>query len=884
MSLTLNELPQHSVLIAPAHMHSILRYQLLAKQQGSIGLSILTLRGYLQRFEHKESERLDVICKYRERLRAFPAKVYHTIHTSLDFMTQCYEFIEEMKLYDILCDDLPEENDANIELKQLITQLYPIITPQDHENTAWDLIKHQRCQNVFIMDTLWSAQDTTRITRLQEYGAQLVQFPLQQPVAQYFHSINKRKEVEAAAQMILIENMRAQDLNIIICDPSYQPLIKQVFGRYHIPYTIMKQTKTSSLRIRFQLLLQYYLKPSSETLLDLIEMNTFPVPYAKEFSEYIRTFGKDLDDSFDHLHTQAHPSQLITKEELERLCRLEDHAQEGQMILRPLLAPLLQAQHMEDVFMKVYELACINVRAGDTQAISVLQKIQEIFVSYLPYCHAKEDLPFLIELLEEIQESASDTHLQGAFISELHAPLPPRNTCMVFGCTQKLYPAFPAKKGLFDESYVRSLTKIPSMSERNHIFMKQLETSLSGYCSLLVSYPIGGYDGKANEGALEMEQFLQKDAQYREPLQAYQPISMSYQVQKESMAVLFLRDHKIFGSISAFERYVRCPFSYFLTYGLKIREPIDYAFSQSRIGTLSHFVLETMVNRYQKQYSDAPMEEVATILEEELQAMALAYPLFAPQVPLLKRRILHALKKNLSYLHHIEEHSHLTPFACEKEFWWDLPLSDELTLCLHGFIDRIDASQGYLRIIDYKSSAKSLSETDVFSGLQLQLITYALYARTTWQKEVLGAFYYSLKNENIHAGAGKMTRRPVAYVAYGHDELNEARLATKRLRGWVMHKDIDIIDDDGTHILGVRANKEGVVKARKTYNMDELERLFKEMYQIIGTRILSADIACSPTEEACMFCPYHEICRFQGYPRSSSPIVETDEHIYQGGE
>lgn len=884
MSTLFQQPIERGILIAPSAIHSVLRLRLLEEQKGSIGLTILSMQGFLKRYGMEELDEVAILCAYRDALASFPSKVYHHILHSLDFMKQCYSFIEEMKLYGISCEALSEKDEAKKEMKQILSILYPIHTPQDEENKVWKQLAKQQLSQVYLLDTVDSHCDYERRKRLLAQGAIALPYVSQQPDTTYFHAINKRKEIECAAQMVMEKKLLASDLNIIVCDSAYQPLLAQVFDRYQIPFTIMKLTKTSPLRKKVQMLLQYYLEPSRETLLELIELNTFLLPYVKEFSEYLRVFDKQLEDSFDHIHTLATPSELISQEEIERLSILEEHAQECKNALMPRLETLCQQQEPKALLHTVNELVCANLSPQDQSARSTLARIHELFVSFLPYFKDRSDLPFLIEYLEDIQENAGDMHLHGALISELHTPLPPRPYCLLVGSTQKLYPAFPAKSGLFDEAYVKSLDQYPSMSTRNHIYMEQLETSLRTYQALFVSYPIGNYDGKGNEGALEMEQFLEKRSIYQEPYQSYERIPNNQGIQPEQGKQLFLRDGKIYGSISAFETYMRCPFSYFLRYGLKIKEPIDYSFSQSRIGTLSHYVLETMVNRYQKEYPNAPIDEMEALLEQELQAMAKVYPRFALQLPILKARMLHSLKKNFTYLKEMEEHSHLAPFACEEEFWWDLPLSQEVSLCLHGFIDRIDASGGYLRIIDYKSSAKQLSEADVFAGLQLQLLTYALYARETWQKEVLGAFYYSLKNENLHAGAGKMSRRPVAYVSYGPQERMEQFMASKRLRGWTMHQDIDIIDDDGTHILGVRASKDGKIKARKSYQLDQVKEYMQAMYEIIGKRIYHGEFACSPTEDACMFCPYKEICRFQGYPRAIKPLVEIDDSIYLGGE
>lgn len=885
MSFTISDVTTGSIIIAPAHMHSALRLQLLEHQNGTLGITLLSLQAFLHRYQTEEIDQMDVLLQYRSILSNAASTVYQNLLPTLDFVTQCYEFIEEMKLYGIAIDELPQTSVAQKEMKLLLSLLYPIRTPQDVENEALTALSNTTLASLYVMDAIWSSKDCFRIEVLFQHGANRLVQPHHNPSITYYHSINKRKEVEAAAQMIVKEERLAQGLNIIVTDTSYQPLIKQIFSRYHIPFTIMKQTKTNSLTTRFQKLLAYACTPSTQLLIELVELNTFACPHLNDLIEYMTIFGKALSDPFDHIRTKAQPSQLIEEGEIKQLTRLEANAQEVKEYIVPLLEPIASLQDPQELLTYLHDLVCTTVDANNLGTVRVLKQIQDVLVSYLPYISSRDDLPFLIELLDTIKESANGASLHGALITKLQAPLPARHTCMMFGCTQKLYPAFPAKKGLFDEAYVKLIPSYPSMTKRSNTYRTQLEASFSAYKELIISYPIGGYDGKANEGALEMEQYLNQSSTYKEPDQTYIPLRLSKEISEKQANQLFLRDGTLFGSISAFEKYIRCPFSYFLTYGLKLREPIDYSFSQSRIGTLSHYILETLVSRYGKAYPSAPLEELQDIIHEELTKMAQVYPLFAPQIPLLERRMIHSLKKNMEILTEIEEHSSLAPFKCEDEFWWELPLTDDRKLCLHGFIDRLDASQGYLRIIDYKSSIKALSEPDVFTGLQLQLVTYALYAKEQYQKDVLGVFYYSLKNENIPAIAGKMTRRPVTYVPLGKEDYDAMRLKTKQLRGWIMNEAIDVIDDDGSHILGVRQNKDGAIKARNIYDLSVLDSLFKQMYDNIGSNIISGHIACEPTEDACMFCPYHEICRFQGYPRVLEPLVDTEEiELYLGGE
>lgn len=873
-----------ATILAPSHTHTALRLALLENKQGSAHIQIQTISSYILSLQtHTSFEPLEILLQYKEKISTYNGHVYANIVHTLDFLTQCLHFIEEMKLYHIDPKDLPEQRPAQKEMKEILSMLYPISTNQDIANEALQAIQKKTLTSVYILENAYSANEAYVISLLEMQGAEKTCFPKKCTKTAFYHAVNKRKEVEALAQSIIRDQKRSEEMNIIVCDPSYKPLITQVFHRYRIPNTILKASHTSILVKRFTLLLSYAWMPSTETLLKLIEVNTFPVPHIRDFAEYIQVFQKHIEDDFHHIAKHAKPSQLISEDEIERLCVLENKAQEAKQAIYPSLHTLLEAQTIKDIFLCVNEIATSAIKPSELHHIQTLKKIHHQLVVLESYIQDKKDIPLVIDVLSQIHESAGGKQLQGAWISDLHAPLPPRKTCILLGCTQNAYPAFPAKKGLFDEAYVQNIKNYPSMRERYDLHMAQLRTFLETSEELIVSYPLGSYDGKGNESALEMEQFLQKKAKAYPLYEPYEPIHMRYQIHPETAQKLFLKEQRIHGSISAFERYQRCPFSYFLNYGLRLKEPIDYSFSQSKIGTLSHYLLEVFVNRYGKEYTIATQKEVEELLAQELQSMAYVYPSFQIQIDIIKKRMLHSMMNNLAYLKDMEEHSHLAPYKSEYEFWWELPLQEEIKLCLHGFIDRIDASSGYARIIDYKSSSKALAEQDVFAGLQLQLITYAFVVEEEFQKNILGAYYYSLKHENLSVSAGRMTRRPVAYVPFGKEDYALQQKASKKLRGWTMDEAVDIIDDDASHIYGIRQNKDGEMKARNTYALPKLKEHFLSIYQTIGSSLLQGKIDCTPTSDACLFCPYADICRFTGYPRVATPLVDVDDSIYKGG-
>ncbi len=863
---------QATVLIAPSHIHDQLRIMLAQNNQQLSSVTIITLSAFLKRELSGEIDAVDVILKYRDALRSYPAKLYQNILLSLDFLEQCHQFIEAMKLYHISVDELPTENAAQKELKQILSLLISIPTAQDYENQAWEKLSHQDLSHVQIISLISSADDEIRINRLKKLGATSYPIPAYQPKAHYIHALNKRKECEYIAQWIIQEHLSAQDIQITMCDESYALLFQQVFERYRIPFTLLKQALPSIVAQKAQALLQYLLKPDMQSIIELLQTNAISAPYQKEFIDYVKLFGKQSADSFDHIQMKGKVSQLISETELAQLQRLEQRARQCKSAIAVILERLHKAKQPQDILTCISDIISENIAKTDVDQLLMLTKLNELFVAFLPYFHELQDIGFLIQLLSKQQEQKHEKNYHGVLITTLKQPLYPGKIGVLAGATQKKYPAFPKLDGFFDEAYAALIASYPTLTARHRQYMQDLEAYLFSYPQLTVTYPIGGYDGKANESALELEQLLQQKSILKEPYHRYIKKENRFEISAESARRLYLKQDKLYGSISSFEKYMRCPFAYFLTYGLKLKQPIDYEFSQSRIGTLSHYILETLVSRYQKEYSKASDTEINQLISEQLQAISDIYPLLSDRLEGLKKRLSEAMRSNLETLNDMEAHSSLSPFACEHEFWWDMGLGKQ-QLCLHGFIDRIDANQDFMRIIDYKSSKKTMSETDFCAGLQLQLCAYALYAYEKWGKRMLGAFYYSLKKENINGEAGKLKRRPVAYIPMDKADFRRLQKNERRLRGWVMNEAIEAMDDDGTHIQGVRCNKDSELKASRLYDIEELKEMMIHLFTHITDKILSGDIACEPSNDACTFCPYHDICRFHGYVKIKEPIV-----------
>lgn len=880
--MTLTTLPPFSILLAPSYLHPMLREQLMKQQDGCLGLRILSPASYISSLMNKEAkDSLEMIFLYKEELVSLRDQfsTYGSIILAPSFLMECYNFMETMKFHHILPEQLPHHTQAQQELKQIVERLYPIESAQDIQNLA--IANLQDASNVFIYDSFDTLKEKIIFDVLYQNGAKLIPCDKVKQHKEFYHAINMRQECEAVAQYIIQHDLDAQTIVLTLCASTYKPVIEQVFQRYQIPYTLLQKTKSSIIVQRFANMISYAITQDNEDLFACMDAGVFHHEHLDQVREYMEIFDSTILEPFDHLGQITSQGHILDEIEVHKLKELEIVAEACRNDLMSVISMMLET----DIPLLIQNLLSIlrdSMKHASMDDVQALKSIQETMAVCYPYLHTKEDLEFLLPQIQSISVSKSVRELHGVIIGDLKQIITGKEYHFILGATQKNYPAFPSESGIFDESYLRETT-LPDMETRYQHYMAQCEKQLQANKHLIVSFPLGSYEGKGNEAALEIEEALSIDPLPYPLVENYERIDPSFHIRQDTARALFVKDGHIKGSISAIERYIHCPYAYFLRYGLSLREPMKHGFDNSYMGTMAHYVLETLVDELGKSYTKAAMERIEEIVDHEINAIKEVFPNNADLMLIVKHRFLVSFTQTLKRLDDFETHSAMKPYLQEYEFHQEFPIEDGISFALKGYIDRIDASGNFHCILDYKSSAKSLSEEKVFAALQLQLLTYSIVVKKQLHKDVLGAYYISLKNQNIPYIAGKMKRRPVGFVESDKETYEENILKSHRFNGWTMRKDIDMLDDNGTHIMGVSMNKDGIVKARKYYNYEAICDWFHDLYSVIGKRILSGDISCTPDADACTYCSYHEICRFKGFASERKPLVDIDDTLYWEG-
>ena len=348
-------------------------------------------------------------------------------------------------------------------------------------------------------------------------------------------------------------------------------------------------------------------------------------------------------------------------------------------------------------------------------------------------------------------------------------------------------------------------------------------------------------------------------------------------------------------SISKLERYRQCPFSFHLEYGLKLKDKQEFKIESIDTGSFMHEVIDSFFEIIQDENIDVKKIEtdeirkiVNRIIEEKLSTTR--YYIFSstPKFKVLTNRLKRVVTKSIEYIVLGLKQSDFNIYGTEIEFSNSskmkpivVTLEDGKKVELTGKIDRIDFAEvkgeKYIRIIDYKSSAKSVEYNKILAGLQIQLVTYLDAATESEEAIPAGILYFPLL-DNIVDKKRNLTDEEISAEIKKMFKMKGAILANVDVVRAMDNK----LDTGYSDIIPVHIGKEGNITSKidSTLKLEEFENLQKYTKKIIkqiSKEILKGKIDIRPTYDAkktpCEYCKYHTICSF-------STSIKGNEYMY----
>ena len=354
------------------------------------------------------------------------------------------------------------------------------------------------------------------------------------------------------------------------------------------------------------------------------------------------------------------------------------------------------------------------------------------------------------------------------------------------------------------------------------------------------------------------------------------------EIEKQNIDKLYGNNLKT--SISKLETYRRCPFSYYLQYGLKLKEKEELKIQTFNTGSLMHETIDQFFEYVRSEgleladiTEEQILEIVSNIIDENLNLSKNFIFTATAKYKVLVKRLKKIVSKALKYIIQTIIYSDFSIEGTEVEFAEKgkykpiiLELEDGKKIEITGKIDRIDTSKKedgkYLRIIDYKSSAKNIDLNEVYAGLQIQLLTYT--DAICKQEDIIpaGIFYFSLLEQMVKADK-----------RIDEDEIEEIIRKNFKMKGLIV-ADVKIIkmndnslQSGSSKIVPAAITASGGVNEKWTNGVkqEEFKILQDYIYKTIrdiSKEILKGRIDLKPYykkgKTPCEYCNYKAICGF----------------------
>lgn len=217
-------------------------------------------------------------------------------------------------------------------------------------------------------------------------------------------------------------------------------------------------------------------------------------------------------------------------------------------------------------------------------------------------------------------------------------------------------------------------------------------------------------------------------------------------------------------NVSEMETYARCPYKYFMAYGISPDEKEDYDVDYLEIGNIVHSNIENLGKKLKdmdlKKLTEEDLEKlIYEDFEKALEKNLDQTRREDAQNQYILGKIYDNTRQNSKQILKQLSQGDFTIDGTEERFAQN-GLYPEVYVdkdnYLEGRIDRIDRYKDYVRIIDYKTGGKDIRIYNILNGLDLQLVVYMMSAKRKKTKDgfeellPVGSFYLPLKDELVN--------------------------------------------------------------------------------------------------------------------------------------
>lgn len=363
-------------------------------------------------------------------------------------------------------------------------------------------------------------------------------------------------------------------------------------------------------------------------------------------------------------------------------------------------------------------------------------------------------------------------------------------------------------------------------------------------------------------------------------------------IQMATQAPLFERSVRF--SASRFETYLECPFHYYCTYVLGLREKKNATFRTSDMGTFVHYILEQMVKFIAEQLQNGEQPNQELLLKKTEETVSSYIERVCPEELKSSARLRHLYVRlqRLSALmvqNLAEEftHSEFRPVFFELKTNGqngnpsplEFVLADGCRVSFTGIIDRVDLlkkdGEVFVRIVDYKTGTKVFSLEDVKKGINIQMLLYLFTLCRDQDPEFFRKLGLSDGQPPTPAGIVYLSANLPIIEAEDYDSedaiLQKASDSLERSGLLLDEKDLLYAMNDtlsSKFLAGIKEKKDGQLVGKALINREGFESLYEQIettVKNITEELRSGRADAAPLrhngKDPCTYCKMKPICR-----------------------
>jgi len=344
------------------------------------------------------------------------------------------------------------------------------------------------------------------------------------------------------------------------------------------------------------------------------------------------------------------------------------------------------------------------------------------------------------------------------------------------------------------------------------------------------------------------------------------------------------------------DNYTDCPFEYMCKRLLSLGDGAKAEFDYSNFGTYIHYIFESYMKTAlsdgaigkepDRRYIESTVERAA---RDYLQKISIGD---VTDDPHLRHRF--ERMKRLAVLVATNVTREFADSGFRPEFFelsmgrpgkelslapLIIPINDEARISLSGKIDRVDTLRRgddiYLRVVDYKSGAKTFSFGDLEKGKNVQLPLYLFALCDEEQKAFRSALGCPENGRIIPAGAMYLSSlvKPIEiFENISPENVRDMAEASISRSGFLLDDENILLEMSRSFskqfLCGITKNKDGAISGKASVSEAEMRALgdgMKSTVIRIGNDILCGKMSPSPTSNGselhCKNCSMRHVCR-----------------------